>query len=94
MAGRGNSSAAWTLDELDCRFCAAGMRIRRGTSLDWNMLANCLRCAGRIYIVLLPLVFGMTIINVNPSNRYLRQYNERLERIATEAGLVGMPKNE
>ena len=31
----------------------------------------------------------MTIINVNPSNPYLRQYNERLERIATEAGLVG-----
>jgi hypothetical protein len=44
------------------------------------------------YAALLPVSFIATIPNVNPNNPYVRQYNERLERISMESRLVGAPE--
>jgi hypothetical protein len=45
-----------------------------------------------IYIALLPVAFFGTIRNVHPGNPYVRRYNERLEKIAIDARLVGGPE--
>jgi hypothetical protein len=41
------------------------------------------------YIAVFLIATMVVISSVNPKNPYVRHYNERLERIATEAGLVG-----
>jgi hypothetical protein len=46
-----------------------------------------------IYVALLPLAFFVTVTNVNPSNPYVRQFNERLQRLALDAQLIGDSEN-
>jgi hypothetical protein len=38
---------------------------------------------------LLPIAFIATIMVINPNHPYVRRYNKRLERIATESRLIG-----
>jgi hypothetical protein len=40
------------------------------------------------YVALLPFAFIATFIVINPSHPYVRRYNERLERLATESRLI------
>jgi len=41
------------------------------------------------YLTALPVVFGVTVVRVNDRNPYVRAYNERLEKLAVDASLVG-----
>jgi hypothetical protein len=41
------------------------------------------------YLAILPFVFGLTVMRINEFNPYVRAFNERLEKLAVDAKLVG-----
>lgn len=45
--------------------------------------------AAFVYLFAWPVVFVLTISRAGPENAYVREFNERLERIAIDARLVG-----